>query len=578
MTKRGRIRTASSLALAAALAAGGAAQEGEAYRFGEIIEVQLVNVEAWVTDSRGTPVKGLTAADFEVLEDGEPVEITHFAEIDGDEAVISSVERMIADDDPGQPPPPARPVDPGHLVIYFDQLHLKPASRNRLIKDLRDFLAAERVPPERVLILNQDFGLTTQATFGSDWQEIDAALERISKSAPLGTRVEIDKRLTIQRLQDRWKRAQELSGSGGRGGDACEFFLRGATEEIQLYANESLDRISITLDHLASTASFLTGVPGVKTLLYLSDSLERSPGSDLLTFINGLCPAQDQAPRFIISDELSRAFHQLTRHANANRVTIYSLQAHGLQASFTGSADQGALDQRGVRGLDSALRISERDGLLNLAAETGGRAILNRNQFDTELIDIAREMSSYYSIAYEPPHGGDQGVHRIEVRVKDSRFRVRHRSGYRDKSSDVRMTERLQGAVYLGLVENSLDVQLGAGAVRAGEKGRVVVPLHVIVPADKLAFLPEGDSTMAQLTVQVSTRNTKNQKGIFEQSMFRIRRPAGAEEELTSVLFELALPEGVHLIAVGVRDDATQETSFVTTTLELRAAAGEATG
>jgi VWFA-related protein len=558
---------------------GGLAAEGEEpYRFGEVVEVQLVNVEAWVTDGKGNPVKGLTAADFEILEDGQPVEITHFAELDGDREVERSVERVLAAASPEEsPPPPA--VDPNHLVLYFDQLHLKPAGRKQLIDDLRDFLAAERVPAERVLILNQDYGLRSEVTFGSSWQELDAALERIAKTAPAGGRVEMEKRLALQRLQDLWRYCQEIGGASGRVSlQTCECFLPRATPEVDLFARESRERISITMDHLASAASFLTGVPGVKTLLYLSDSLERSPGADLLTFINGLCPAQDESPQFIVSDELGRAFRQLTRHANANRVTIYSLQAHGLQGSFTGSASQRALEQQGIRGLDTAVRINERDGLANLAAETGGRAIFNQNEFGVELTEIAREMGTYYSLAYEPPHGGDGLEHQIEVRVKDRKLSVRHRRGYRDKDPDVRMTERLQGAVYLGLVDNPLGVRLGAGDVRVTGKGQITVPLHIMVPAESVAFLPEGDALAAHLSVQVSTRNTKSQKGIFEHSAFRIRRSAGDDRELVSVMMELTLPEGVHLVAVGLRDDATRETSFVTTTLQLQAAAKEAAG
>ena len=251
-------------------------------------------------------------------------------------------------------------------------------------------------------------------------------------------------------------------------------------------------------------------------------------------------------------------------------MTIYALQAQGLAGSFTSSAAQGALEQEGIRGLDTAIRFNERDGLLNLAAETGGRAIFNRNDFEVELTNIAREMGSYYSLAYEPPHGGDELEHDIEVRVKGRKLRVRHRQGYRDKSADQRMTERLKGAVYLGLVENSMGVRLGAGPVRAGDKDRITVPLHVMVPADKVAFLPEEGSNAAHLSVQVATRNMKNDKGLFEHSAFRVRRPPGDETELVSVVLELNLPEGVHLVAVGLRDDATRESSFVTTTLELR--------
>jgi VWFA-related protein len=566
-------------ALLSAPGGGFAAQHPEPYRFGEVVDVQLVNVEAWVTDGGGNSIKGLSAADFEILEDGEPVEVTHFAEIDGDRQVLRSIERVLAaaSREASSPEPPA--VDPNHLVIYFDELHLKPAGRNRLIDDLRDFLAAERVPAERVLILDQDHDLTTEAAFGSSWQELDAALERIAKTAPAGGRVEMEKRLALQRLQDIWNLGKELA----RGAEVnvteqlCQYFLPRAEAEVELYARESRQRISLTMDHLASAASFLTGVPGVKTLLYLSDSLERSPGSDLLPFINGLCPAQDEAPLFIVSDELSLAFRRLTRHANANRVTIYALQAEGLQGSFIGTASQRALEQQSVRELDTAVRVNERDGLSNLAAETGGRTVFNRNDFDGELTEIAREMESYYSLAYVPPHGGDGLEHRIEVRVKDSGFGVRHRRGYRDKSPDVRMTERLQGAVYLGLVENPMGVRLGAGDVRAAGGGRVTVPLHVMLPSESVAFLPEEGWVVAHLSVQIATRNMKSGKGIFDQSAFRVRRSAATDKELVSVMMELNLPEGVHLVAVGLRDDATRESSFVTTTLQLSLPVGEGT-
>ncbi len=558
------------------------AQDREAYSFGEVIDVQLVNVEAWVTDGKGSPIKGLSAADFEILEDGKPVEITYFAEIDGDRQVLNSVERVLAAADPDESPPQPPAIDPNHLVVYFDQLHLKPAGRNRLIKDLRDFLAAERVPAERVLILNQDYGLTTEVTFGSTWQEIDAALERIAKTAPAGGRVDMEKRLALQRLQDDWTWAREIGGAGGQtgasGDAACQFFLPRARPEVELFASESRDRIAITMGHLTSAASFLTGVPGVKTLLYLSDSLERSPGADLMSFVSGVCPVQDRSSQFVVSDELSLAFRQLTRHANANRVTIYSMQAQGLQASFVGSASQRALDQQGTRGLDTAVRLNERDGLSNLAAETGGRAIFNRNDFAVELTKVALEMGSYYSLAYEPSHGGDQLEHQIEVRLRDRKLKVRHRRGYRDKDADLRMTERLQGAVYLGLVENPLGVRLGAGDISVTGKGQITVPLHIFVPAASVAFLPEEESLAAHLSVQIGTRNTKSDKGIFEHSAFRIRRAADDETEMVGVVMQLTLPEGVHLVAVGLRDDATRESSFVTTTLELRPAAGAAPG
>src|SRR5689334_8108116 len=46
--------------------------------FFESIDVNVVNVEVYVTDRDGKRVQGLTRDDFQVLEDGKPVEITNF--------------------------------------------------------------------------------------------------------------------------------------------------------------------------------------------------------------------------------------------------------------------------------------------------------------------------------------------------------------------------------------------------------------------------------------------------------------------------------------------------------------------
>ena len=47
------------------------------------VEVQVINVDAVVTDSDGKPVMNLTRDDFEVFEDGVPQKITNFSVFDG---------------------------------------------------------------------------------------------------------------------------------------------------------------------------------------------------------------------------------------------------------------------------------------------------------------------------------------------------------------------------------------------------------------------------------------------------------------------------------------------------------------
>src|SRR5262245_50714916 len=49
--------------------------------FGETVEINVVNVDVDATDKSGQRVTDLQKGDFQLLEDGKPVEITHFASI-----------------------------------------------------------------------------------------------------------------------------------------------------------------------------------------------------------------------------------------------------------------------------------------------------------------------------------------------------------------------------------------------------------------------------------------------------------------------------------------------------------------
>ncbi len=569
-------------------AAVGSAQEpaAGAAAFGEVIDVQLVNVEVWVTDRDGNPVTGLTAADFEVREDGEPVSISNFAEVRSPppaepfaptDPVEAPVERPVEDrvaadrplalEDLLQEPQPTPGA--GFLVLYFDELFSKPAGRKQLIDDLRTLVELRRVPPERVLILRQDKGLRVEANFGSSRGELEAALERLKTASARGVQTWADERNALRRLQQDWELETVVRAS--QGVDPCNRFLPRAFNQIQFHINQSRARIGETIEHLTDTAGFLAGLPGPKTLIYVSDGLALTPGADLLSFAKYLCPGRQDDRRLDYLEGMSEPFRRLSRHASANRVTIYTIQALGLGQHLSATS----ADQRGVKGTTQALsrynsesRIQQRQGLGFLADETGGRAVVNRSRFIEELEQIAEDMTSFYSLAYAPPHGGDGLEHRIEVKVRGDKLRIRHRPGYRDKGANQRLIERLQSVLYLNLMANPLGVRLGAGAITAGEKGRLTVPLHVRIPVEKITFLPQAGADVASLKVLVLTRDEREAKSAFKQESYRLPRPESAE--FVSLVIDLDLAAGIHTIAFGVRDDATQEASFVATGVDLR--------
>ncbi|MEM7353292.1 MAG: VWA domain-containing protein, partial [Acidobacteriota bacterium] len=325
--------------------------------FAETVDVQRINVEVWVTDRQGNPVTGLGREAFEVREDGKLVELSNFAEIrrslPGDPfAPTAPIEAPLEEEVRERPleledllveDPQAD--DGGFLALYFDQLFSGLVGREQLVDDLRAFMELRRISPAKVLIVKQDEHLTVEANLGSTRADLDAALERLAKTSPQGVQTAAQERNALRRLQDDWERVAVL-GNTAPGQDPCDQFVGEAFREIQLHIDASRGRILRTLEHLDNTAGFLAGLPGPKTLLYMSDGLPTSPGLDLLSFVKHLCPGRALERRLDHQEGLNEAFRRLSRHANANRVTIYSIQALGLRqtSSLTGA------DQKGVRG------------------------------------------------------------------------------------------------------------------------------------------------------------------------------------------------------------------------------------
>ena len=571
-------------------ATAGHAQSATA--FGETVEVELVNVEVWVTDDDGHPAVGLPSEAFRLKEDGDEKDVMFFAEvrpriakIDTDE---SQSERPVTSLVAGATP--AR--ETGHLVLYLDQLHLTARGQAQIIDQLSGLLdsgaiGTAGVAPENVLILRQDESLYIEAPFGSSRAQLRGAIQRLAGHEPRGAAVELERAATLRRLQERWEIALQTAGLApvdpGVGGQAaaCAEFIRAAPRDIHTHAELGRQRISTTLDHLAGVSGFLSALDGTKSLIYVSDSLEINPGMGLFAFIDSLCPGE-QAGRsdFRTRGELDRPFHRLARDAAANRVTFYGVQAGGMRANLALNADRGNIDLRGAQKFESGLRSAERGGLIYLAAETGGRAIYNRNDLTEDLVDVAEELNSFYSLAYSPNHQGRGEEHRIEVELTEEfrgrGLRVRHRKGYLHKSSATRLVEHLDAALFLGLGENPLTVRLAVGDAsptptarpgKAGIPGKTFdVPLHVYVPVSSVAFVPNGKATMAHVFVRIAARDADGDRTDLVERVWKIEGPA-KEDSLLDLRFDLELGPGLRTLAVAVRDELSRETSFVSTTL-----------
>jgi len=77
------------------------------------------------------------------------------------------------------------------------------------------------------------------------------------------------------------------------------------------------------------------------------------------------------------------------------------------------------------------MRLGDKGTLYQLAAETGGRTIVNTNNFSGGLERVFADNTAYYVLGYTPTRIEDDGkYHKITVKVKRSGTRVLARQGY----------------------------------------------------------------------------------------------------------------------------------------------------
>lgn len=557
-------------------------------QFGELIEVNVVNVDVHVTGRDGRPVTGLRREDFEVFEDGKRMEITNFRAVTADAQPAAGGSRPEAPPRPAQPaaaPDAQLPAEERlHLIVYVDNFNLEPAHRGRVLQQLRGFLE-DLGPDDRVMVVTSDLGLTIRLPFTSDRAALETALKEIESLGTQGQESANERRQALTRALHIREAVRVMDGP-------CSRMI---LAPIESYAETTRQEVLRSINTMTVLVNSLSGVPGRKAMLHVSDGLPVTPGEEVYQLMAEICSGgtasgvADVADPALLGPEQYNGreamldaqrystvedFNKLAAHANANRVTLYTLQASGLAGMPSASAQWG-LDETMLAWLPNIHSVAAsnlRGSLTLMASETGGRAILDANDVTADLRRIKDELGSYYSLGYSPAHAGDGREHRIEVKVRRPGLQVRHRKGYRDKPAIERAVDRTLAAVYHGFEDNPLEVAFEVGPQTRAEGKLVSVPIKLRIPLFKLGIFPQEDQTYrGRLRLLVSTRDGKGGVSPIRQVEVPLEIPK--EEVLYAMgkFYEYALtlnlPPGEQHVAIAVRDEGTTTTSVLSRTL-----------
>lgn len=375
------------------------------------INTELVQTDVQVFDRSGRLIGNLERDQFELRVDGKAQKLEFFERI---LAGSPSEERQLAGargKSSAAPTVPTFRTDYQKRVIAFfvDDLHLAPENIERTKKLLEDFVINRKDPGDLVMIASSigqpgflqqftdskkvlleaisrlryqpqssldttNMPMTTYEALAierNDWGVINRKVNEAMARYPLARRQRI--------LEIRLSVEQEV---------------RGTARYIARQAAVRDSNVLLTLESLARGSA---AIRGRKLVFFISDGFVLDSGeSDVRT-------------------KLLR----LTDAAARNGVVIYTVDARGLYVGFAdASTEVLSMETRSETSLAESVRSQE--VLRVLAADTGGRAILNTNKPVDGIAKALRETSAYYLLAWRPERmeAVKSRLYRIEVSIK----------------------------------------------------------------------------------------------------------------------------------------------------------------
>jgi VWFA-related protein len=197
-----------------------------------------------------------------------------------------------------------------------------------------------------------------------------------------------------------------------------------------LYEAERASQATQTLRALQQISTRLGTIRGRrKSLIFISEGFispsRFGDAGDALAAI-------DAARRRQLADDIEIAIQDAARAATLNDVTIYTVDPRGLMAAG-GRGDILTSDETTLQNLEDARSVQS---MRDVAALTGGTAIVNTNNIAAGLQRLVTENSAYYVLAFTPtPLPRDGKLHKLDVRVKQRGLTVKSRRGYLAASS-----------------------------------------------------------------------------------------------------------------------------------------------
>lgn len=377
------------------------------------VTTHLVLVDVVVTDKQGKPVAGLHPEDFTLEENGKAQKISMFVRPSENAAP--------------EPLPPGiysnRPEyrSEGPItVMLLDALNTEYKDQAYARQQMLRFVQQQYKPGERMAVFTLTGSLGVLQDFTADPQILYTALQRYQpqpktfQTAAQPTQSGEGAATTSQIVTD-------LDPATGPLSDSAQAAVAAFAGAQVGYAEDQ--RALITLNALNSLARILGGLPGRKSIIWVTGDLPFS-----------LIPENRSVTDAELSEDLpSLDTRRVGQHAAGSAAEFFR-QSHAEDIRETAarlSSAQVAIYPVDARGLSISTDTDAQETMREMARETGGRAYVNQNEIKEGVERAFADESATYTLGYYPENKKYDGKYRnIKVKVNQSGAEVFHRRGY----------------------------------------------------------------------------------------------------------------------------------------------------
>lgn len=407
-----------------------------------------VILDVVVKDKKGRVVKDLTAADFEVNEDGQRQQIESFRLVTREKAAAAE---SAAEKKEAAPAPRATNLATGEpeigvsaIAIVFDRLSQD--GRTRARDAAKSYVGENTRPDDYMGVFTIDLALKVIQNYTTDNRLVREAIDRAgaSSSASFSSSAEQARgqNQRISDLQQQVSSATSAAAAAGASGNAAAAGAAGSAAgaaSVDLRFAEMTRRTLETFEVLERDAQ---GYSTSNGLLAVVNSMQNLPGRKAVVFFSeGLS----------IPPNVVAHFRSVINQANRLNVSVYTIDSAGLRAINPNDETRAEINALGRRRVDhdpsrpetgrpmtamlerneDLLKLNPQTGLIQLAQETGGAFIGDTSNIAGKLAQVDEDLHSYYLLTYSPTNQNVDGKFRqVSVKLKKGDYDVQTRKGY----------------------------------------------------------------------------------------------------------------------------------------------------